>query len=90
MPSHPSARSDDPALQPVSGSPVLVSLRAFLMAGLRPKTPLAKAVVTVLLIKVVLILVLRLTLFSSAERPHIDAESAQAHFGPATSSSSNR
>ncbi len=60
------------------------------MAGLRPRTPLAKAVVTVLLIKIVVILVLRFTLFSSAERPRIDADSVLAHVGTATSSSPNR
>lgn len=85
MPSYPSARPDDPARPALSGSPVLGSLRAFLLAGLRPKTPLAKAVVAILLIKVVLILILRFTLFSGADRPRIDAETAQNHFGSTTS-----
>jgi hypothetical protein len=52
--------------------PVLSSLAAFLSAGLRPKTPLAKAVVFVLCLKLAVIVGMRLYLFSDETRPSVD------------------
>ena len=52
--------------------PVLSSLGAFLRAGLRPKTPLAKAVVFVLCLKLAAVVGLRLFMLSDETRPNVD------------------
>jgi hypothetical protein len=57
---------------------VLSSLGAFAAAGLRPRTPLAKAIVAVLLIKLVGITAARLFVFTDEARPPADA-AAIAH-----------
>jgi hypothetical protein len=55
---------------------ILSSLRAFAAAGLRPRTPLAKAVVLVLCIKLIGVLVMQLIAVNY--QPAVDA-SAMAH-----------
>ena len=57
---------------------VLSSLGAFAAAGLWPRTPLAKAIVAVLVIKLVGITAARLFVFNDAARPPADA-AAIAH-----------
>ena len=57
---------------------VLSSLAAFVAAGLRPRTPLAKAIVAVLVIKLVGITAARLFIFNDGARPPADA-AAIAH-----------
>ena len=52
--------------------PVLSSLGACLRAGLRPKTPLAKAVVFVLCLKLAAVVGMRLYLFSDETRLNVD------------------
>jgi hypothetical protein len=52
--------------------PVLSSLAAYLRAGLRPKTPLAKAVVFVLCLKLAAVVGLRLFMLSDETRPNVD------------------
>jgi hypothetical protein len=52
--------------------PVLSSLGAFLRAGLRPKTPLAKAVVFVLCLKLAVVVGLPLFMLSDETRPNVD------------------
>jgi hypothetical protein len=52
---------------------VLSSLAAFAAAGLWPRTPLAKAIVAVLVIKLVGITAARLFIFNDNARPPADA-----------------
>jgi hypothetical protein len=57
---------------------VLSALGAFAAAGLWPRTPLAKAIVAVLVIKLVGITAARLLIFNDGARPPADA-AAIAH-----------
>jgi hypothetical protein len=52
---------------------ILSSLGAFIAAGLWPRTPLAKAIVFVLAIKLVAITVARIYLATDAAQPVVDA-----------------
>ena len=52
--------------------PILASLRDFVRAGLRPKTPLAKAITFALCLKLVVIVAMRVFLFSGEARPFVD------------------
>jgi hypothetical protein len=54
-------------------SPVVSSLIAFLTAAVRPTTPLAKAIVLVLVIKVVGIAGMKLLMFPNSAQPIVDA-----------------
>ena len=53
--------------------PILSSLTDFLSAGARPRTPLAKAIVLVLIIKLVGIVGMRVFLFPDSSKPVVDA-----------------
>jgi hypothetical protein len=53
--------------------PILSSLTAFLTAGARPRTPLAKAIVLILIIKLVGIVGMRAFMFSDSSRPVANA-----------------
>jgi len=55
-----------------SSHPILSSLREFLLAGLRPKTPLARAIVLALCLKLAVIVSMRVFLFSGPSRPVVD------------------
>ena len=52
---------------------ILSSLTAFLAAGLRPRTPLAKAIVFVLVIKLIGIAGIKLFMFPDDAQPVVDA-----------------
>jgi hypothetical protein len=52
---------------------ILSSLGAFAAAGLRPRTPLAKAIVLVLLIKLIGVTAMRVYLTADNVEPAVDA-----------------
>ena len=52
---------------------ILSSLTAFLAAGLRPRTPLAKAIVFVLVIKLIGLAGIKLVMFPDSGQPVVDA-----------------
>lgn len=60
---------------------VLSSLAAFAAAGLRPRTPLAKAIVAVLVIKLVGMTAARLFIFNDGARPPADASTIERVMG---------
>ena len=62
--------------------PVLSSLAEFIMAGLRPRTPLAKAIVFALAVKLVIIVSMKVFLFSGHARPVVDDAAMQRLIGP--------
>ena len=53
---------------------IFASLSAFLAAGLRPRTPLAKAIVLVLVIKLIGIAGMKMFMFPESAQPFVDAE----------------
>ena len=65
--------------------PLLASLAAFIRAGLRPRTPLAKAIMLALAIKLVIIVSMKVFLFSGDARPAVDDAAMRRLIGPATS-----
>jgi hypothetical protein len=62
---------------------MLPSLAAFLRAGVRPSTPLAKAIVVALAVKVCVLVVMQGFLFGRGSRPVVDAAAVTRHFAPA-------
>jgi hypothetical protein len=52
---------------------ILASLCAFAAAGLRPRTPLAKAIMLVLLIKLIGVTAMRIYLTAASVEPAVDA-----------------
>ncbi len=52
--------------------PVLSTLADFVSAGLRPRTPLAKAIAAALLVKLCVVVAMRIFLFGADQRPHMD------------------
>ncbi len=52
---------------------IFSSLTAFLAAGLRPRTPLARAIVFVLVIKLIGLASIKLFMFPEAAQPVVDA-----------------
>ena len=74
MPSQSSGKSC--TRLPLRGRPlraILSSLSAFLAAGARPRTPLAKAIVVVLIIKLVGIAGVKMFMFADSTQPVVDA-----------------
>jgi hypothetical protein len=63
---------------------VLSSLADFIMAGLRPRTPLAKAIALALAIKLVIIVSMKVFLFSGDARPLVDDAAMLRLIGPST------
>lgn len=61
---------------------VLSSLAAFLAAGARPPTPLAKAIVLVLVVKLMAIAAIGVFLFSSPGRMGVDSITVSRLIGP--------
>jgi hypothetical protein len=61
--------------------PILSSLSAFLAAGLRPRTPLAKAIMFVLVIKLIGITAVRLYMAADGVQPVVDANTMAQVFG---------
>ena len=65
---------------------VLSSLAAYLVTGVRPPTPLAKAIVLVLVVKLVAIAGASIFLFSSSGRLVVDSNAVSRLIGPSVSS----
>ncbi len=61
---------------------VLVTLADFLRAGLRPQTPLAKAIVLALAVKLVAVVTIKLAFFSGEAQPLADAAALASLIGP--------
>ena len=60
---------------------ILSSLGAFLAAGLRPRTPLAKAIMLVLVIKLIGITAVRIYMVADGAQPVVDADTMAHVFG---------
>jgi hypothetical protein len=65
---------------------VLSSLAAYLVAGVRPPTPLAKAIVLVLVVKLIAIAGAGVFLFSSGGRLVVDSSAVSRLISPSVSS----
>lgn len=65
---------------------VLSSLAACLAAGVRPPTPVAKAIVLVLVVKLLAIASVSVFLISSGERLVVDRDAVSRLIGPSVSS----
>ncbi len=61
---------------------VLRSLADFMMAGLRPRTPLAKAIAVALAIKLVAVVSMKVFWFSGDARPAVDEATMSRVIGP--------
>jgi hypothetical protein len=66
----------------LSMNAVLSSLAAFLAAGARPPTPLAKAIVLVVVVKLMAIAAIGVFLFSSSGRMVVDSTTVSRLIGP--------
>lgn len=64
---------------------VLSSLADFLRAGVRPRTPLAKAITLALAIKLVVVVSMKVVWFSGDHRPVIDGSAMGRVIGPGAS-----
>ena len=65
-----------------SPHPVLSSIGDFLLSGIRPRTPLARAIVLVLVVKLVLVLSMQVVLLCSAKQPDVSALTIRRVLGP--------
>jgi hypothetical protein len=65
---------------------VLSSLAAYLVAGVRPPTPLARAIVLVLVVKLIAIAGAGVFLFSSSGRLVVDSSAVSRLISPSVSS----
>ena len=65
---------------------VLSSLSAFLAEGVRPRTPLSKAIVAVLVVKLFVIVAMKVTFFSADARQLVDDKTIARVIGPAAHS----
>lgn len=63
-------------------SALLASLAAFLKAGIRPRTPLAKAITVALAIKLCVVVSMRIFLFGADQRPVVDEASMERLIAP--------
>ena len=62
---------------------VLTSLRVFVAAGLRPRTPLARAVVATLCVKLCVVVAMRLFVFDGDARVPVDQSVMDSRLLPA-------
>ena len=62
--------------------PVLASLAAFIDAGLRPRTPLARAIVIVLAAKLIAVAAMMVFLFVADQNAVVDAATVGRLLGP--------
>jgi hypothetical protein len=69
---------------------VLSSLADFISAGLRPRTPLAKAIAVALAVKLVVIVSMKVFLFSGDARPVVDDAVMDRVIGPSGSTHSQQ
>jgi len=63
---------------------VLLTLADFVRAGLRPRTPLARAITCALVIKLVVIVSMKVLWFSGDARPAVDEAAVARLIGPST------
>ncbi len=63
---------------------VLLTLADFIGSGLRPRTPLSRAIVCALAIKLVVIVSMKVFLFSGDVRPVVDDGMMSRLIGPST------
>jgi len=63
-------------------SALVTSFTAFLKAGVRPRTPLARAIVVALVIKLCVVVAMRVFLFGADQRPVVDEASMDRLFAP--------
>jgi hypothetical protein len=63
---------------------IFCSLAAFLSAGINPQTPLARAIVFVLMLKLIGILGMKFFMFPNSAQPAADAVAVARVLGPAT------
>ncbi len=63
--------------------PVLSSIGDFLRSGLRPKTPLARAIVFVLVLKLAFVISMQVFLLWGEAQPGVNASTIQRVLGPA-------
>jgi hypothetical protein len=66
-------------------SAILSSLTEFFAAGARPRTPLAKAIALVLVIKLIGIVGMKIFVFPGSTRPVVDATAMVRMIGPPAS-----
>jgi hypothetical protein len=66
-------------------SAIFSSLAAFVVAGVRPQTALARAIVFVLLLKLVGIVAIKAVMFPDSARPAIDAAAIERVVAPSAS-----
>jgi hypothetical protein len=66
-------------------SAIFSSLAAFVAAGARPPTPLARAIVFVLILKLIGLTGIKLFMFPDSTQPVIDAAAMTRALGPAES-----
>jgi len=59
--------------------PLMTTLGDFISAGLRPRTPLAKAISLALLMKLCVVVAMRIFLFGADVRPHLDEPAIAKH-----------
>ena len=69
---------------------VISSFAAFLAAAVRPPTPLAKAIMLVLTLKLLAIAAASIFLFSINERPTVDPGAVSRLIGPSPSPNEGR
>ena len=63
--------------------PVLSSIGDFLRSGIRPRTPLARAIVFVLALKLAFVASMQIFLLCSAAQPDVNPQTIQRVLGPA-------
>lgn len=63
-------------------SALVTSFTAFLKAGVRPRTPLARAIVVALAIKLCVVVAMRIFLFGSDQRSVVDEAAMDRLFAP--------
>ena len=66
----------------MSSRPVLASLAAFIDAGLRPRTPLARTIVIVLAAKFIAVVAMMVFLFVADQNAVVDAATVGRLLGP--------
>lgn len=66
---------------------ILMSLRAFAVAGLRPRTPLARGIAATLALKLCVVVALRLFVFGGDDRVRVDPSLMDDRLSPAVTES---
>jgi hypothetical protein len=69
---------------------IVSTLRAFVAAGVRPQTPLARSIMLVLVIKLITISGIGAFMLSGSRRPAVDSASVSHLIGPSVSQPNER